>query len=161
MAIPRNLANIAPSVAGNSDGVTGITFAATQSASADANTLDDYEEGTWTPTILFGGNGVGQSYTFQLGAYTKIGRMVQLNFFVLLSNKGSSTGAMSLGGAPFSPTSYFSGAVDVHNTTYTGQYVMYGFGLTQVTEGGTQTNLTNSNASNSSVITGTINYIIA
>jgi hypothetical protein len=48
MAIPRNLANIAPHVAGSSGGITGLTFNATQSASAGANTLDDYEEGTWT-----------------------------------------------------------------------------------------------------------------
>ena len=38
--------NATPSASG-----AGITFPATQSASTDANTLDDYEEGTWTPTI--------------------------------------------------------------------------------------------------------------
>jgi hypothetical protein len=43
MAIPRNLANIAPHVAGSSGGITGLTFNATQSASAGLNTLDDYD----------------------------------------------------------------------------------------------------------------------
>ncbi len=42
---------------------TGITFPATQSASSDANTLDDYEEGTWTPSD---GSGAGLSITFIL-----------------------------------------------------------------------------------------------
>ena len=53
---------------------TGITFPATQSASSDVNTLDDYEEGTWTPNQGFGLTVVG---TFSsTGKYTKIGRVV-------------------------------------------------------------------------------------
>jgi hypothetical protein len=51
----------------------GISFPATQSASTDANTLDDYEEGTWTPTD---GSGAGLSLTVTGATYTKIGRMV-------------------------------------------------------------------------------------
>jgi hypothetical protein len=50
---------------------TGITFPATQSASTDANTLDDYEEGTWTPSL-----GGTATYTAQQGYYTKIGNVV-------------------------------------------------------------------------------------
>jgi hypothetical protein len=53
---------------------TGITFPATQSASTDANTLDDYEEGTWTPNQ---GSGLTVVGTFSsVGRYTKIGNMV-------------------------------------------------------------------------------------
>ena len=52
---------------------TGIAFPATQSASSDANTLDDYEEGTWTPTATGFSTGSGW-----VGTYTKIGRMVYL-----------------------------------------------------------------------------------
>jgi hypothetical protein len=52
----------------------GITFPATQSASTDANTLDDYEEGTWTPNQ---GSGLVVVGAFSSsGAYTKIGRLV-------------------------------------------------------------------------------------
>jgi hypothetical protein len=52
----------------------GITFPATQSASSDANTLDDYEEGTWTPGQ---GSGLTVVGTFSsTGRYTKIGRTV-------------------------------------------------------------------------------------
>ena len=50
----------------------GITFPATQSASTDANTLDDYEEGTWTPTSS------GVTFSSASGTYTKIGRTVYL-----------------------------------------------------------------------------------
>ena len=48
---------------------SGITFPATQSASSDANTLDDYEEGTWTPTCP-------TTLTTATGTYVKIGSVV-------------------------------------------------------------------------------------
>lgn len=102
MAIPRNLANIAPSVAGNSDGVTGITFAATQSASADANTLDDYEEGTWTPVYQGTGGSIGSTaYSAQNGYYIKVGSIVTVGMRVILTNKGSWTGVAYFSGLPF------------------------------------------------------------
>lgn len=64
---------------------TGITFPATQSASSDANTLDDYEEGTWTPTIAAGGGYTGVTYSIQNGNYTKIGRLVNLTCYLQFS----------------------------------------------------------------------------
>jgi hypothetical protein len=63
---------------------TGITFPATQSASSDANTLDDYEEGSWTPNQ---GAGLTVSGSFQsVGTYIKIGRLV-----VVRGSVGAST----------------------------------------------------------------------
>jgi len=56
----------------------GITFPAAQSASSNANTLDDYEEGTWTPVFSAGGI-TGTSITYS-GTYTKIGRVVSVSF---------------------------------------------------------------------------------
>ncbi len=53
----------------------GITFPATQSASTDANTLDDYEEGTYTPTLTSTGGGT-PTYAVRVGVYTKIGASV-------------------------------------------------------------------------------------
>ena len=50
----------------------GITFPATQSASTNANTLDDYEEGTWTPGVSSLGNLTGTP-SYQSTLYTKIG----------------------------------------------------------------------------------------
>ena len=61
--------NATPAASGS-----GITFPATQSDSSDANTLDDYEEGTWTPTL-----GAG-SLTITNATYTKIGVQVTLFF---------------------------------------------------------------------------------
>jgi hypothetical protein len=68
-----------------------IKFPATQVPSADANTLDDYEEGTWTMGIAFGGASVGVTYaTANAGKYTKIGRQVTVTGYIeLLTSKGS------------------------------------------------------------------------
>jgi len=73
----------------------GISFPATQSASTDANTLDDYEEGAWTPNI-----GGTATYTTQKGTYVKVGRMVTCNFRITINLllTGSTT---SLYGFPF------------------------------------------------------------
>jgi hypothetical protein len=78
----------------------GISFPATQSASSDANTLDDYEEGTWTPAVTFGGGSTGITYGSRTGKYTKIGNMVYAGFFLGLTSKGSSTGSAVITGLP-------------------------------------------------------------
>jgi hypothetical protein len=77
-----------------------IQFPATQNASANANTLDDYQEGTWTPVLRFGGLSVGITYTTQTGSYTKIGNRVYFDMFIVLSSKGSSVGAADIAGLP-------------------------------------------------------------
>jgi hypothetical protein len=113
MAIPRNLANIAPHVAGSSGGITGLTFNATQSASADANTLDDYEEGTWTPTFA-GGLSPGTYTLSNINAYyTKIGNQVTAYaYFGFSAASGGSPGGV-VSGLPFSykASSRFVGSV--------------------------------------------------
>lgn len=67
---------------------TGITFPATQSASTNANTLDDYEEGTFTTTIA--GESNVSAVSLVVGNYIKIGKQVTLfvkfNFTVTSSN---------------------------------------------------------------------------
>ena len=57
----------------------GITFPATQSAVSNVNTLDDYMEATFTPTL--GGSAADgtPTYTVQDGIYTKVGRLVTVN----------------------------------------------------------------------------------
>ena len=72
-----------------SGGGVGIAFPATQSTSTDANTLDDYEEGTWTPTVT-SSNGAITSYTSS-GSYTKIGNSVTVNFRFTITNNGTGT----------------------------------------------------------------------
>lgn len=78
-------------VSGTTPSLNGITFPATQSASADANTLDDYEEGTWTPVATVGFTIVGA--TVASGSYTKIGNLVQVT-----GSLGGATTIASAGG---------------------------------------------------------------
>ena len=80
-----------------------IQFPASQNASADANCLDDYEEGSWTPVLAFGGSSSGITYSTQTGRYTKIGRLVMLECRIVLTNNGSGTGAATITGCPFTP----------------------------------------------------------
>jgi len=74
---------------------SGITFPATQSTSSNANTLDDYEEGTWTPTV-----GGTATYTIQEGRYTKIGRQVTIQGIIQISVIGTGS-ATTISGLPF------------------------------------------------------------
>ena len=64
-----------------------ITFPATQSASADANTLDDYEEGTFTPTVTFQ---TGSATYTSSGTYTKVGRLVVCHVQITITSSGAS-----------------------------------------------------------------------
>jgi hypothetical protein len=82
---------------------SGITFPTTQSASTDANTLDDYEEGTFSTSmnLKFGGANVGMVYGDRKAQYVKIGKMVLVNIYIYLTTKGSSTGQASIEGFPF------------------------------------------------------------
>jgi hypothetical protein len=88
----------------------GITFPATQSASSDANTLDDYEEGTWTPVLTEAGTNRTPTYQSQGGRYVKIGNTVYCQFGIALTNKGSGSGSgqIRIEGLPFTGASYGS-----------------------------------------------------
>src|SRR5262245_33435361 len=82
-----------------------VAFPATQNPSGGANVLDDYEEGTWTPTVTGSGGATGVTYTSQLGMYVKIGQKVLANFNVVLLNKGTITGSVQIVGLPFTSSS--------------------------------------------------------
>lgn len=109
----------------------GITFPATQVASSDANTLDDYEEGTFTP-IIQGSTSAGTgTYAQQIGYYTKVGRLVTVNFYLVWSAH-TGTGLMRIGGLPFitaNLTSSYSSATFglVDNIALNAGAIMTGF----------------------------------
>jgi hypothetical protein len=79
---------------------SGITFPASVSASGNANTLDDYEEGTWTPTLRGGTTAGTTTYGVQRGGYIKIGSMVTV-FCDMGVSATTGTGALTIGGFPF------------------------------------------------------------
>jgi hypothetical protein len=85
--------------------VNGIQFPATQSPSADANTLDDYEEGTFTPAWSYTTPGtLSVGYSSRSGTYTKIGDMVYFRLTMIINSfsKGTASGNPIVTGMPFS-----------------------------------------------------------
>jgi len=89
--------------------VDGIGFPATQISSSDANTLDDYEEGTWTPVVT-SLTGSITTYT-SAGQYRKIGSLVVAQFQYGLTNNGTGATAIALGGLPFAGTTNTAGGL--------------------------------------------------
>lgn len=92
---------------------TGITFPAAQSASTDANTLDDYEEGTWTPSWTASSGSM--TYSKQSGLYTKIGRFVNARCHIITTANNSLSGTIQLNGFPFTVSEFATGSVFVEN----------------------------------------------
>jgi hypothetical protein len=149
----------------------GIAFPATQVSSADANTLDDYEEGTWTPSLLFGSAAVGQTGTFA-GWYTKIGNQVFATCLINLTAKGSSTGAAYISGLPFTSnsntnyramsstviwSSFASTYVYVSGLVTTGSTVIEMLGITAAAAS-QATNITHSDINNGSAMRVSVTY---
>jgi len=83
----------------------GLTF---NGDTAAANALDDYEEGTFTPSIT-GGTGApsGVNWSYRYGRYTKIGNQVTVWLDVYLSSISSlGSGQVSLTGLPFTSNNW-------------------------------------------------------
>ena len=148
----------------------GITFPATQVASANANTLDDYEEGTWTPVINFGGASVGVTYAAdgQVGRYTKVGNLVTVSSWISLTSKGSSTGAATVTGLPFPSVNtggqYTSATYWGVSITFADMVVAYNppnnssIVLDGVTNAGVNSALSNADFANTSAFMISISY---
>ena len=82
----------------------GITFPATAVAASDVNTLDDYEEGTFTPAL---GDSAGSVSTMstQEGKYVKVGKIVQFSLQIVWTAKNTWTGTNTrINGLPFAAT---------------------------------------------------------
>ena len=111
-------------VGGATAGAGGLAFPATAVAVANANTLDDYEEGTWTPALYYqNATGVTRTYTAQDGGYTKIGNTVTVWGFIsgATSNSGSyANDNIGISGLPFA-------TVAVGNATPIGPVIQSGF----------------------------------
>ena len=111
----------------------GIDFSVTSSGTGTMTSelLADYEEGTFTAGIAFGGAAVGITYdTTPTCTYTKIGRQVTVTGRVGLSSKGSSTGDATITGLPFTSANtgnagYGANSIAMNLVTFANQYVLY------------------------------------
>jgi len=75
----------------------GITF---NGDTAAANALDDYETGTWTPTVA-SSSGTITTQSYQAGVYTKVGKAVTLHFQFIINTLGSAGGTLLVTNLPF------------------------------------------------------------
>jgi len=145
----------------------GLTF---NGDTAAANALDDYEEGTWTMGVSFGGASVGVTTSANTGTYTKIGRQVTVNGYLILTSKGSSTGAATITGLPFtvanSGSNYSAPSFRLNRISFANQF--QGFGsinttsieLEEITEAGAVTTLTNADFANQSEAIVSLTYFV-
>ena len=144
---------------------TGVTFGTDTAA---ANKLDDYEEGSWIPTISFGGASVGVEYDLQVGRYTKIGDLVTASCYMDLADKGSSTGNAVLAGLPFASKTLTGGSTPatlrLENISFADIPMGYNGSNTftiifqESTNAGTVSTLTDGNFSDTSIVTLSISY---
>jgi hypothetical protein len=75
---------------------SGVKFA------SGTGTLNYYEEGTWTPTLIGSSVAGTQTYVVQNGRYTRVGSKVYVEFYVEISAKGGTmAGDVEIGGLPF------------------------------------------------------------
>jgi hypothetical protein len=143
----------------------GLTF---NGDTAAANALDDYEEGTWTAGVAFGGAAVGVAYSSQVGKYTKIGNMVTASCYITLTSKGTSTGTASITGLPFTSSaaanSYTTASLwfsSVSFADYPQAHQIIGntiIELGEVSNAGVRTSITDANFVNSCGVMINITY---
>ncbi len=137
---------------------------------AAANALDDYEEGTWTMGISFGGASVGVSYSINTGTYTKIGRQVTVNGYLALTSKGSSTGNVKITGLPFTIANatgnYCASTFWLADITFTNQFQGYGnvnettIDMREITSLGTESSLIDTDFANNSRLMVNLTYFV-
>ena len=77
--------------------------------STDPETLDDYEEGTWSPSV--GSTSGSTAYSSQDGTYEKVGKLVMARFHIVMTGTGSMSGNVSISGFPFASASYAAGTM--------------------------------------------------
>ena len=133
-----------------------------------ANTLDDYEEGTWTPVLKLGGNNVGMVFTGQGGFYTKVGNLVTVNSYYSLSDKGSSNGAAQIHGLPFAvanvTNNYIPVSLGFSGVSFADMMIGYCqpnqayVNLREVSNAGSHTTIVQSNVANSGDMMMSVTY---
>lgn len=150
----------------------GIDFSANaHAAGMTSELLNDYEEGTWTPELSFGGGSTGITYSVQAGSYTKIGNRVLVTANLALTNKGSSTGIVRISTPyPVANNNNANGGLAlgfVQNITFTGQMYMESFlgtsefRLGYFTEAGGNAPVMDTNFANNSIIMFSGSYYTA
>ena len=150
---------------GTSNG--GVIF--NNSSALTNSTLNDYEVGTFTPVLAFGGGSTGIVYTNRSGNYTKVGNKVTVSIGIYLSSKGSSTGNATITGLPFTSlnaafiasSGLIVGSINFLSTTFP-LYGVVGGAATSISLQSSvngNTNLTDTNFSNAMYFSISLTYL--
>jgi len=143
----------------------GIDFSATSDGSGTmtSEVLDDYEEGTWTPALKFGGANVGMTGTFT-GEYVKVGGLVTVSGQLTLTAKGSSTGIVVVTGLPFvagiTAVVSFTNYKLSYNSMVWGQLFSSQFSMYEATTAGVRTSIDDTNFSADTSLSFSASYHI-
>ena len=98
-------------------------------SNTDANTLDDYEEGTWVGTFTDGTNDCTMHGTYRNGYYTKVGNIVHISGYFVTTSLGSASGDMWLKGLPFTCVNATAGYAGISVGQFGGSSVTAGHNL--------------------------------
>ena len=150
---------------------TGIDFSInSEAAGMTSELLNDYEEGTWTVGLAFGGASTGITASANQGKYTKVGRKVTVTGYLGLTSKGSATGNAVITGLPFtipnSTENYSAASLWLNVITFADFPMAFGaantttINLQEVTNAGVNSNLTNADFANNSEITLSFTYFV-
>jgi len=118
----------------------GIDFSAT-AGTGTSELLDDYEEGTWTPSL-----GGTATYAVQSGTYTKVGRIVSYKATLLMTSLGTGS-QTTIGGLPFTALTGINGVdigyyTNLASTVYSLYAYVSGTGITFVSSTGNNASVT-------------------
>ena len=83
----------------------GVTLGTAVGVYSAAKTLDDYEEGTWTPTITGVTSGAA-TFTVNQALYTKVGRAVHVSCYIINADVTGLVGTIIVGGLPFTANGF-------------------------------------------------------
>lgn len=143
----------------------GITF------DDGSNTITQYDQGTFTPTLSFGGASTGITYAIQGGQFLRIGNLYFFQIQLALSNVGSATGTAVVEGIPTGPAAQSSAYFipQLSTITFGGDYVVMryrstapaGFRFSMVTSGTILTELTDTAFANVSDMRFSGCYIVS
>lgn len=136
---------------------TGVAFPATAVSSSNVNVLDDYEEGTFAPTLVGTGNTFNYETNGQVGFYTKIGNLVHVLVRIQLATTGNTlaANAITVGNLP-----YAAGSGTFNNSNTEAQWANTTTSLirlpVQLTGGGTSASLFKVTAGTTSTFTALV-----
>ena len=99
----------------------GIRLGSSLNTVSDENLLDDYEEGTWTPTIFGNTSGSITGFNISSAKYTKVGRLVTIQTYISAINDANDNmvGEVYMGGLPFSNIGAFTPITTAYANMFT------------------------------------------